>query len=230
MNALAVTPFLAASNWGLAIGIVLVLLVFLVVGYVVVQGTRVQMAWRELVEAGDVDAIQSLVTDEINRWKTQRMPKAMDTAVWHGVQSAELLEVSPDSIRLSAAAEGQYALVSGERREISNALREGMKLTAKLADMVFYDIPNVRLPRVRIDIYSTFRDGSGATQRCILTTECDRAIASELDWDETDAEEIVGAFGGRFALDDRGNPAPIEVDAAARNSVPAAFYTDEEKA
>lgn len=230
MNApAAAVSLLAASNWGLAIGIVLVMLVFLVVGYVVVQGTRVQLAWRERVEAGDVDAIQSLVADEINRWKTQRMPKAMDTSVWHGVQSAELLEVSPDSIRLSASAEGQYALISGERREISGALREGMKLTAKLADMVFYDIPNVRLPRVRIDIYSTFRGGGGAMQCCILTTECDRAIGSDIDWDDTDPEEIVRAFGGRYALDDRGNPTPVEVDAPARNSVPAVFYTDEEK-
>lgn len=225
MNAL---PLLAVSDWGLAFGIVIVLLVFLFVGYIVVQGTRAQLAWRERVEAGDVDAIQALVQDEITRWKTQRMPKAMDTSVWHGVQSAELLEVAPESIRLSAAAEGQYALVSGERRETSSALREGMKLTAKLADMVFYDIPNVKLPRVRIDIYSTFRDGTGATQHCILTTDCDRATGAELDWDATDPEDIVRAFGGRYVLDDHGNAAPIDVDAPARSSVPAAFYTDPE--
>jgi hypothetical protein len=142
------------------------------------------------------------------------------------VQSAEVLEVSPDGVRLSATAEGQYAAVSGERHQISNALHEGMKVTAKLADMVLYDVPNVRLPFVQIDIYSTYRDQQSSSQRCILSTRCERAVAEGLDWDETDAEEIVQAFGGRYALDDTGNALPIEVGAPAPNSVPAAFYRD----
>jgi hypothetical protein len=220
-------PMLAASNWGLAFGIGFVLLIFLIVGYVVIQGTRVQLAWRTRVEEGDVDAIHTLVSDEISRWKSARRPRDAEPSVWHGVQSAELLEVSPDGVRLSASAEGQYALVSGERREVSSALQEGMKLTAKLADMVLYDIPNVRLPYTQIDIYSTYRDEQGASQRCILSTKCDRETADDLDWDATDAAEIVRIFGGKYRLDDRGNPLPVAVDAPARNSVPAAFYRDE---
>ena len=115
-------PMLAVSDWGLAFGSALVLLLFLVIGYVVIQGTRIQLAWRQRVEAGDVDAIQALVSEEVTRWKTARMPKGMQPSVWHGVQSAELLEVTPDSFRLSASAEGQYALVSGERREVSTTI------------------------------------------------------------------------------------------------------------
>ena len=57
----------------------------------IVQGTRAQLAWRKRVEAGDVDAIRTLVGDEVERWKTMRMPKGVDASVWHGVQSAELL-------------------------------------------------------------------------------------------------------------------------------------------
>ena len=168
-----------------------------------------------------------LVSEEVSRWKTARMPRGADPTIWHGVQSSELLDVTPTSVRLSAAAEGQYALVSGERREVSSALREGMKLTAKLADMVLYDIPNVRLAGAQIDIYSTFRDETGATQHCILSTNCTREIAIDFDWDTMDAEDIVHAFGGRFALDDRGNALPIPIDAPARPSVPAAFYKDD---
>jgi hypothetical protein len=223
MNAL---PLLAASDWGLAVGIALVLLMFLVVGYVVVQGTRTQLAWRALVEEGDVDAIHTLVAEEVARWKTARMPRGADPRVWHGVQSAELLEVSPTSIRISASAEGQYSLVNGERRETASALREGMAVTAKLADMIMYEIPNVKLPQAQIDIYSTYRDEHGATQRCILTTTATRDVARDLDWDGLDPEDIVRAFGGRYNLDDRGNAIPIEVTGPAKNSVPAAFYRD----
>ena len=106
-------PVLALSDWGLAIGIAIVLLLFLMVGYVVIQGTRVQLAWRARVEAGDVEAIETLVTEEINRWRTARMPKGLQPSVWRGVQSAELVEVRPQGIRLSAATEGQFAPVGG---------------------------------------------------------------------------------------------------------------------
>lgn len=212
------------SDWGLAFGSVLVLLLFLFIGYIVIQGTRVQLAWRQRVQEGDVDAIQTLVSEEVGRWKTARMPKGMQPSVWHGVQSAELLEVTPDSFRLSALAEGQYAQVSGDRREVSSALREGMKLTAQLADMAFYDIPNVVLPYVQIDIYSTFRDVRGATQQCILSTLATRSIAAEIDWESMDAEDIARAFGARYALDDRGNPLPIEPDKPRTNGVPTVFY------
>jgi hypothetical protein len=41
-----------------------------------------------------------------------------------------------------------------------------------------------------------------------------------------EGEEIVRAFGGKFSLDDRGNPNPIDPDAAGRNGVPAVFYKD----
>jgi hypothetical protein len=190
----------------------------------VVQGTRVQLAWRQRVDEGDVDAIHTLVAEEITRWKTARMPKGMQPALWHGVQSAELLEVTPDSFRLSASAEGQYAQVSGDRRQISSALREGMKLTAQLADMAFYDIPNVVLPFVQIDIYSTFRDEHGSSQQCILSTRASRSVAAEIDWDSMEPEEVVRAFGGRYALDDRGNALPIEPDKPGTNGVPSVFY------
>ena len=221
-----ILPLLAASDWGLVGASMGVLVLFLFVGFVITQATRAQLAWRKLVDEGDVSAIQTLVSDEVARWKASRMPKGIDAALWHGVQSAELVEVKPDGVRLSAAAEGQYALLNGAREEVSNALREGMKLTAKLADMVMYDIPNVRLPYAQIDIYSTFRDGTGSSQRCVLSTLCRREVADVVDWDDMDAEEIVRAFGGRFVPDDRGNPTPIDPDVTGSSGVPAAFYKD----
>ncbi len=219
-------PLLAASDWGIAIAIFLLLALFVIVGLAIIQGTRAQLYWRRRVEDGDVEAIKALVGDELNRWKTARMPRGTQPAVWHGVQGAELLDAAPDRVRLSASAEGQYALVGSERREVSSSLKEGMKLTAKLADLVLYDIPNVRLPYVQVDVYTTYHDGDGSAQRCILSTIASREVADVLDWDDMDAEEIVRAFGGRFSLDDRGRPQPIDPNAVGPSGVPAAFYED----
>ena len=219
-------PLLAASDYGIMIGSGFVLFMFMVVGWVIVQGTRAQLAWRKLVDEGDVNAIQTLVGEEVQRWKTARTPKGVAPSLWHGVQSTELLEVKPDAVRISAAAEGQYALVDGQRREVSSALKEGFRLTARLADMLMYDIPNVKLPYAQIDIYSTYRDESGSSQRCIMSTLCQREVADVIDWDEMDGEEIVRAFGGRFSLDGRGNPNPIDPDMTGRSDVPAVFYKD----
>lgn len=218
-------PLLAASDYGIMVGIGIVLLLFLVVAWVIVQGTRAQLAWRALVDAGDVSAIQTLVSEEVTRWKTAKMPKGISPGLWHGVQSAELVEVKPEGVRLSATAEGQYALVDGARRQVTSELDEAFAITARLADMVMYDIPNVKLPYAQVDIYSTFRDEGGAGQRCIMSTLCERDTADAVDWDEMSGEEIVRAFRGRYSLDDHGNPNPIDPDAPA-SGVPAVFYKD----
>jgi hypothetical protein len=229
------TPLLAASDYGLVAASALVLLLFLIVGWVIIQGTRAQLFWRQRVDEGDIDVIQMLVSDEISRWKSMRMPKGTDPAVWHGVQSAELVEVLPDGVRITAIAEGQYQTVNGERRQVSGVLRDGMRVTAKVADMALYDIPNVRLPWVQVDVYTTYRDDTGSSQRCVISTVAGRELADGLAWDEMDAQDVVDAFGGRYSLDDRGNPLPIEPhgepkgepERQPKTPVPAVFYEDD---
>ena len=197
--------------WGIGWGLLVVFVVALFITYVVLQETRAQRHWRLLVAAGDVDAIRRILEAEVERWKTERMPKGVEASLWHGVQTVELLEVGADFARVSCSAEGRYALVGGERREISSALREGMKLTVKLADMLLYDIPNLRLGQVHIDVYATFREAAvGASQRCILSTMVPRSEVEDLDWESTPPEEIVARLGGRFQADAHGAPQPIE--------------------
>lgn len=219
-------PLLAASDYGLVVAIAVMFAIFLIVGWIIMQGTRAQMDWRKAIERGDVPTTQMIVGEEILRWKTMRMPRGTDSTIWQGVQSAELLIVEPHAVRISATADSQYAMVDGQRREVIAPLHQGMRVTAKLADMVMYDIPNAKLHRTQIDIYSTYRDESGSSQRCILSTICTREVADVLAWDEMDAEEVVLAFGGRFSLDDNGQPLPVDPDAKPRTAVPAVFYED----
>lgn len=197
-------------------GILVVVLLTLFIAYVIIQETRAQRHWRKLVERGDISAIEALVRAEIERWRTQRPPKEVPTSLWHGVQTVELQAVGRDYVRVSATAEAQYAVVEGQRQEVSSALHEGMKITVKLADMLLYDIPNVRLQKVQIDIYTTFRDMSGiSTQHCILSTIFDRRVAADLDWDESGPEEIIAAVGGRYQLNEQGAAQPIDPEVEA---------------
>ncbi len=191
--------------------LVLIAIVAVIVAYVVIQETRAREHWRGLVRRGDVDTVRTLVVQQITDWREERPPAGMPASVWHGVESAELVEVSADAVRVSTAVEGQFAVVDGERREVSTALEQAMAVTAALAERLLYDIPDVRLDRVQVDIYTTFRPEQGpGEQRCILSTVADREAAGGVDWDEDPPEAIVRRFGGRYALDAQGQPLPVE--------------------
>ena len=181
-------------------GIIVVVLILLFTGYVIVQETRAQLHWRGLVEGGDVDAIKTLIDDEIEGWHTQRVPKGTPALLWHGVQTVELLDVNATSARVSCNAEGEYALLSGRRVETSSPLTEGMKITKKLAEMLLYDVPNVKLQQAQIDVYTSFRDDSGiAEPRCILSTSVLRQTVQHIDWEETEPDDFVELNEGRYS-------------------------------
>jgi hypothetical protein len=199
-------------------GILIVLLLLLFTGFVIVQETAAQMHWRGLVEHGDVDAIRTLVETEIENWHKARVPRDTSALLWHGVQTVELLDVTADSALVSCNAEGENALVSGRRVETSSPLSEGMKITKKVAEMMLYDVPNVKLDRAQIDVYTSFRDQLGrAEPRCILSTMVERHMVEHIDWEETEATDFVTLNDGRFAATDEGlksvEPLPWTQDA-----------------
>ena len=67
-----------------------------------------------------------------------------------------------------------------------------MKITKKLAEMALYDVPNVKLDHVQIDVYTSFRDDSGhAEPRCILSTRVERQPVEHIDWEEISAPDFV---------------------------------------
>lgn len=206
---------LLAATWGIGWALLAVFVLLLFVTYVVVQGTRAQMEWRRQVQMGNLDVIQTLVKEEVERWKRDRPLKGVPSNVWRGVQGVELMEVGVDYVRASTTAEAQFQMVGGQRREVSSALDEAMKVTVRLADMFLYDIPHVRPDRVQIDVYTTFRADTGeARQECILSTIVRRQDVVDLDWDAP-ATDVVRAMGGRYQLDMARRALPIAPDTEA---------------
>jgi hypothetical protein len=103
---------------------------------------------------------------------------------------------------VSCNADGEYALVNGRRLETSSPLSEGMKITTKLAEMLLYDVPNVKLDHFQIDVYTSFRDESGhAEPRCILSTLVRRSLVEDFDWENDTAASFIEVNGARFDAD-----------------------------
>ena len=197
-------------------GILIIGIVFIIVAYIVLQGTRASLAWRRAAAGGDLDVIRELLEESISGWRSVKRPKEVATDVWRGVQSVELVDVAPDSARISCQVESGYRLVDGRWVETASPLQQGMALTARLADMLLYDVPNLRLAAACIDVYTTFRDPDGASERaCILTTNARREVAQEVDWEAWPPAEIVEALGGRYRLGDRGAALPVDADEKA---------------
>lgn len=191
-------------------GILIVVLLLLFTGFVIMQATLAQTHWRGLVEQGDLEAIQTLIQTEIDSWRKARVPKDTPALLWHGVQTVELLDVTADAALVSCTAEGEYTLSAGRRVETTTPLSEGKKITKKLAEMLLYDVPNVKLDRAQIDVYTSFRDHSGVAEpRCILSTMVERSAVEHLDWEATEAEDFVRMCDGRFA-ETEGRVQPVE--------------------
>jgi hypothetical protein len=202
--------------WGLGVGILVIAMMFAFFGIVIFKETRTHRFWQKKVDEGDLDMITQLVQEEVGHWRTERPPKGMPASVWQGIQNAELLEVQRDEIHVSTTAEPQFAFVSGGRRQVTSALDEAKRVTAKLAERLFYDIPHIRPARVQIDCYTTFQEAGGqVTQRCILSALADRADAADIDWDNDPPEVIAERLGVLYELDNRGIALPIDPERRA---------------
>jgi hypothetical protein len=184
----------------------------LVLTYIVVQGTRAAMAGRAAAAAGDVKVIQDIVQDSIDSWRSMKRPKTVPPEVWRGVQSLQIVEVRVDLVRVSCQAESEYKMIGGQSIEAANPLQTGMAITACALEMLFYELPHYKPPRVQIDVYTTYREARQSERVCILSTSASREAAATIDWEEWTPPEIVEALEGRCRMDDNGQPLPIEVE------------------
>ena len=194
-------------------GSVGILIIFLFVGWAVSSEMFQHRAWRHRVESGDVDIVGALIEETLSAWRRARPPKGTPSQLWAGIQGAELVAVTTDSATLSGSAEPEFRTENGARVQVSAALDEAIALAAKLIDMVMYDVPNLRLGCVRVDIYATFSGTDGAPmQKPILTTTAGRAEADNLSWEALTPAEVLGRFATRYERGEAGQGLPIELD------------------
>jgi len=190
---------------------------FLIVTYIVVQGTRAALAWRKAAAEGDVKVIRDIVEDSLGAWRSMKRPKEVPAEVWRGIQSMQIVEVDAEVVRVSCQAEGDFRLLNGRWVETANPLHEAMAVTVKGLDMLLYELSHYKPGRVQIDVYMTMREADRATERvCILSTTATRENARQIDWEEWTPAQIVEALSGRYRMDDLGQPLPIQVEAPKR--------------
>lgn len=195
------------------LGSLVVLAIFLVTGWAVATEMFQQRSWRRRVEQGDVAIVAALIEEALAAWRRGRPPRGTAANLWAGVQGAQLIAVTEDGATLSASAEGEFRTEDGQRVQVSSALDEAIALAAKLVDMMLYDVPNLRLASVRIDVYSTFMGSDGApVQRPILTSTVDRQTADSLTWEAFTPAELLGRFETRYERAESGQPLPIALD------------------
>jgi len=186
---------------------------FLFVTYIIVQGSRAATAWRSAAATGDLTVIRMILDDSISGWRTQKRPKAVDPEVWRGVQSMQLTDLAAGFVRVFCQAHSEQRLRDGRWIEVKNPLQEGIDITARAAELLFYDMPHYRPDRIQVDVYTAFREGEGPTQNvCIMSTVATREQAREVDWEEWSAGDIVDGLGGRYRPGEFGQPLPIEVE------------------
>jgi hypothetical protein len=196
------------------IGSLVVLAIFLVMGWAVATEMFQQRAWRRRVDEGDAPLVSALIEEAHGTWRRSRPPRGTPASLWAGVQGAQLVAVTEDSATFSASAEGEFRTEAGKRVQVSTALDEAIALASRLIDMMLYDVPNLRLRRVRVDAYTTFSGGGGhPEQRPILTVTADRSVADSLSWEALTPAEVLGRFDARYHRDDSGQGEPIELDA-----------------
>jgi len=193
--------------------ILALVIIFVVFSWLMVQGTRAALAYRRQAAAGDVAVIREIAEEAISGWRSQKRPKEAPPEVWRGIQTLELVDVGPDYVRVIAQADSEYKLIDGSWLEVASPLRTGMAITAKAADMLLYELPNCKLDKIQIDVYTAFREAQGSSSRqCILSTIVSRQAAQSVDWDGGKAQEIVDVLGGRYRLNELGQLLPIDPD------------------
>jgi hypothetical protein len=194
-------------------GSLVVLAMFLLFGWIITAEMVQHRTWRKRVAAGDSAIVYALIEEALGAWRKARPPRGLPTQLWSAVQGAQLVAVTAESATLSASAEPAFRTEGGQRVQVSTVLDEAMAVAAKVVDMMLYDVPNPRLPRVRVDVFATFTGGDGAAvQRPILSTTAERRDAEALEWEALTPRELLKRFDTRFEQSANGQAVPIVLD------------------
>ncbi len=121
----------------------------------------------------------------------------------------EVVDVGSDYVHVSCSAEGEYKMVDGRWLETKSPLQEAMAITAKTTEMLLYELPHLRLDRVAVDVYTTYRDAAGVRRELILTCGARREDAREVDWDDWTPQQVTECLGARYRLSEHGQALPL---------------------
>jgi len=177
--------------------------------YVVWQGMRAANKYRELAAAGDIPTIRLIVEEALAEWRSARPPKGMQPTVWAGLQTMEILDVGADYVHVSCSAEGEYKMEEGRWRETKSPVQEAMAIAAKAMEMLFYELPHMKMARVVVDVYTTYRDDAGARRERILACDVWREDARQVNWDEWTPQQITERLNARYRLGEHGQVLPL---------------------
>ncbi len=193
-------------------GTIVTLALFLVVGWAVSTEMFQQRLWRRRVAAGDTAIVAALIHEALGSWQRARVPAGVAPGLWAAVQAAQLIAVTSDGATLSASAEPDFQDQDGSRVQVASALGNAIAIAAKLIDMMLYDVPNLRLGVVRVDVYSIFTGADGTpVQQPILTTTADRAVADGLAEGALMPAEVLARFDTHYEQTGTGQAIAIDL-------------------
>ena len=189
----------------IVIGTVVTMAIFLFVGWLITTEMLQQLSWRKRVESGDGEIVVALCEEAISGWRAARPPRGVSAHLWASIQGAQLVAASPLQATVSTSAQGAFHTEGGKRIQESTDIQAAMAVAARLLDMLLYDVPNLRLSNVRVDVYGTFTALSGVPeQRPILTTTADRGTADSLEWEALSPDELLERFDTTIGQSDDG--------------------------
>ena len=196
----------------IVVGTVVTLAIFLFVGWVISTEMFQQVSWRRRVNSGDGEIVVALCEEALAGWRAVRPPRGVQAHLWASIQGAQLVAASTEQATVSTSAQGAFHTEAGARVQESTDIQAAMDVAARLLDMMMYDVPNLRLSSVRVDVYGTFTAADGIPQqRPILTTTAGRAIADSLEWESLALDELLEQFDTVIGQTDSGIAHAIEL-------------------
>jgi hypothetical protein len=200
----------------IVIGVLAVLALALLVGFIIVQSAMSHRHWRHVIAAGDTPTLLAAVEEALETFRSLRPPRGMPPADWRGLQSAALVAADRDRCRVSVLVEPDIRVIGTERREVGPAESVGRRVAVRMAERLLYEIPLARFQAVQVDVYTQYRSQDGAiATHCLLTTQLTRARGGETEWDEQEAAAILAGWrtrerepGATLDPDDRAIIAP----------------------
>lgn len=197
---------------GLGLGIAFCLVTFIVVGFMVFQARFAARRWRQVIAAGDMNALEDLLDQTFEGWRNGRPPRGVAPADWRALHTAALIDATPEHARVSLLVDPDVRVVQGQRVEVGTAQEVARRAAVRMVERLMYEVPYVSFTAVQVDVHTEYRSADGdATNPCLLTTRATREVASWSDWSATDASTLLSQWETREASP--GKPIDCEVDA-----------------